>query len=60
MLADGDLQSIESLIAAEIEDAVAFAETSPWEPVEDLTQDVYSRTVGDQQSAISHQLNADR
>lgn len=42
MLADGDLQNIESLIAAEIEDAVAFAETSPWEPVEDLTQDVYT------------------
>lgn len=42
MLADSDLQKIEAEIATEIEEAVAFAETSPWEPVEDLTKDVYT------------------
>jgi pyruvate dehydrogenase E1 component alpha subunit len=42
MLADSDLQKIESEIATEIEEAVAFAEAGPWEPVEDLTKDVYT------------------
>jgi pyruvate dehydrogenase E1 component alpha subunit len=42
MLADSDLQRIEAEIATEIEEAVTFAETSPWEPVEDLTKDVYT------------------
>jgi len=42
MLADSDLQKIEVEIATEIEEAVAFAEASPWEPVEDLTKDVYT------------------
>ncbi len=40
LLADTDLQNIETEIATEIEDAVAFAEASPWEPVEQLTKDV--------------------
>jgi pyruvate dehydrogenase E1 component alpha subunit len=42
MLADSDLQKIEAEIATEIEEAVAFAGASPWEPVEDLTKDVYT------------------
>lgn len=42
IVADSDLQKIESEIATEIEEAVAFAERSPWEPVEDLTKDVYT------------------
>ncbi len=35
-----DLQRIEAAIAAEIDDAVAFAEAGRWEPVEDLCKDV--------------------
>jgi pyruvate dehydrogenase E1 component alpha subunit len=37
-----DLEKIEAEVAAELEDAVAFAEAGPWEPVEDLTKDVYT------------------
>ena len=40
LLADTDLQNIETEIATEIEDAVAFAEASSWEPVEQLTKNV--------------------
>ncbi len=43
-LTDADLQEMEEAIAAEIEDAVAFAEAGPWEPVEDLEKDVYTPT----------------
>jgi pyruvate dehydrogenase E1 component alpha subunit len=39
-LTDDDVTKMEASIAAEIEEAVQFAETSPWEPVEDLTKDV--------------------
>ena len=53
LLQDKDWDSLDASIAAEVEDAVAFAEAGPWEPVEDLAKDVYSRTVGDQQSALS-------
>jgi len=35
-----DLERIEAAAAEEIEEAVAFAEASPWEPVEDLLRDV--------------------
>jgi pyruvate dehydrogenase E1 component alpha subunit len=41
-LEEDDADDIESEISAEIADAVAFAENSPWEPVSDLTRDVYS------------------
>jgi pyruvate dehydrogenase E1 component alpha subunit len=40
LLNDDDMSSIEAAIAAELADAVQFAETSPWEPVEDLTKNV--------------------
>ncbi len=40
LLRDSDLERLDAAIAAEIEEAVTFAETSPWEPVEDLTHDV--------------------
>ncbi len=43
-LTDADLERMEDAIAAEIDDAVAFAEASPWEPVEDLEKDVYTPT----------------
>lgn len=39
---DTDVAAIESEIAAEIDDAIAVAEAGPWEPVEDLTKDVYT------------------
>jgi pyruvate dehydrogenase E1 component alpha subunit len=37
-----DLDRIREEAAREVEDAVAFAEASPWEPVEDLLRDVYA------------------
>ena len=37
-----DLAKMEETIAAELDEAIAFAEASPWEPVEDLTKDVYT------------------
>jgi pyruvate dehydrogenase E1 component alpha subunit len=42
LLADADVAQLEAAIAAEIADAVAFAEAGTWEPVEDLTRFVYS------------------
>jgi pyruvate dehydrogenase E1 component alpha subunit len=39
---DGDVESIEAEVAAEIDQAVAFAEAGSLEPVEDLTRFVYS------------------
>ena len=40
MLTDSDLESIEADIARELEDAVRFAESSPFESAEDLLKDV--------------------
>ncbi len=51
LLDDNDWNNLNALIATEVEDAVTFAEASPWEPAEDLTKDVCSRTVDDQRSA---------
>jgi pyruvate dehydrogenase E1 component alpha subunit len=42
LLTDDDLARIEAEVAAELEEAVEIAETGPWEPVEDLTTDVYT------------------
>lgn len=42
LLHDEDGEQLETSIAAEVADAVAFAEAGTWEPVEDLTKDVYS------------------
>ena len=41
-ITDGDLAAIEASVAAAVDDAVAVAEAGPWEPVEDLTKDVYT------------------
>jgi len=35
--------ALETAVEAEIAAAVAFAEAGTWEPVEDLTKDVYTR-----------------
>jgi pyruvate dehydrogenase E1 component alpha subunit len=40
LLAAEDLERIEVAVKSEVDDAVAFSESSPWEPVEDLLKDV--------------------
>jgi len=40
LLSDAGLRSLEEGVRGEIEGAVAFAEESPWEPVDDLLKDV--------------------
>jgi pyruvate dehydrogenase E1 component alpha subunit len=40
VLTESDIQEIEAAIAAELEEAVAFAEAAPLEPIEDLTRHV--------------------
>ena len=42
LLSDADPAAIEASVAGEVEAAVAEAEAGPWEPVEDLTRDVYT------------------
>jgi pyruvate dehydrogenase E1 component alpha subunit len=42
VLHDSDLVAIEADVAAEIEHSVAFAEGAHWEPVAELTRDVYA------------------
>jgi pyruvate dehydrogenase E1 component alpha subunit len=42
LLHEADTERIESGVRREIDEAVAFAEAAPWEPVEDLTRDVYT------------------
>lgn len=44
LLQDADLQDVEKRIAAEIADAVAYAENGSWEPVEDVQRFVYSES----------------
>jgi pyruvate dehydrogenase E1 component alpha subunit len=41
-LSDADLAALEAWAATEVDAAVRFAEAGPWEPVEDLTTDVYT------------------
>jgi TPP-dependent pyruvate/acetoin dehydrogenase alpha subunit len=40
LIRKGDLERIEAEAAREVQDAISFAEESPWEPVEDLLRDV--------------------
>ncbi|HSE05575.1 MAG TPA: thiamine pyrophosphate-dependent enzyme, partial [Methylomirabilota bacterium] len=44
VLGPADLAALEAAVTAEVEEAVRFAEAGPWEPVEDLTRDVYTET----------------
>ena len=46
VLSDSDAAGMEAAVAAEIADAVQFAEASPWEPIEDLTKDVCAAEAG--------------
>ena len=53
VLTDGDLSAVEAKIAAEIDEAVAFAESGEWEPLQDLTKDVYTpQGVGCERGAL--------
>jgi TPP-dependent pyruvate/acetoin dehydrogenase alpha subunit len=45
LLTDTELADLEKAVAVEVAQAVAFAEAGPWEPLEDLTKDVYTPTV---------------
>jgi TPP-dependent pyruvate/acetoin dehydrogenase alpha subunit len=42
LLGDADLAALARAVESEIDAAVAFAEAAPWEPIEDLTKDVYA------------------
>jgi pyruvate dehydrogenase E1 component alpha subunit len=42
-IADPEFASLDSEVNQEIAAAVAFAESATWEPVEQLTHDVYTR-----------------
>ena len=42
LLSDAARKDVEASVAAEIAEAVAFAETGPWESVADLTRDVHT------------------
>src|SRR6185295_9030404 len=44
LLDDARLREIDASVEDEVEAAVRFAEAGPWEPVEDLTRDVYAAT----------------
>jgi pyruvate dehydrogenase E1 component alpha subunit len=41
-ISDTEIADLEAGVAAEVAEAVAFAEAGAWEPVEDLLKDVYS------------------
>lgn len=45
LLTAADLGAMEAEVAAEIDEAVQFAEAGPWEPVEDLAKDVCTSVV---------------
>ncbi len=45
ILHDADIRAIEAEVAVEVDAAVAFAEAGTWEPVGDLTKDVYAEPV---------------
>jgi len=42
---EADIDAIDKTVKLEIDEAVAFAEAAPWEPVEDLARDVYTPRV---------------
>jgi len=45
LLSEAELAAMTAEVDAEVEEAVAFAEAGTWEPVEDLTKDVYAGEV---------------
>jgi len=53
MLHPDDLTKMVAAVEAEIDDAVAFADAGHWEPVEDLTTDVYTPHAAPAREAVS-------
>ena len=47
LLSGDELAELEAAVAVEIDEAVAYAEAGPWEPLEDLTKDVYTPAEAD-------------
>ncbi len=45
VLEDGDFEHVDQKVMHELSEAVAFAEAGTWEPIEDLTKDVYTEVV---------------
>ena len=45
-LSDADVETLEKSVQDELAEAVRQAEAGPWEPVEDLTRDVYTQEAG--------------
>lgn len=41
-MTEDDFQRLDREVAAEVAAAVVYAEAAAWEPVEDLTRDVYT------------------
>lgn len=58
-LTDADFDNMATAIAAEIAEAVSFAEAGSWEPLEDLTKDVYTPLNSSQRSAFSDRPKAE-
>ena len=54
MIHPDDLARIEAEVAAEIAEAVAFAEAGTWEPVEELTRFTYAERAARSVSASWH------
>jgi pyruvate dehydrogenase E1 component alpha subunit len=52
ILTDKSWSDMEAGVAAEIAAAVAFAEAGPWEPVENLTRDVYTPIAGPEPAGV--------
>jgi pyruvate dehydrogenase E1 component alpha subunit/2-oxoisovalerate dehydrogenase E1 component len=44
LVGEADLAALETAVGGAIDEAVREAEAGPWEPVEDLTRDVYTET----------------
>jgi pyruvate dehydrogenase E1 component alpha subunit len=60
-LEDEELNDIEAEIKAEIEAAIMFAEQGAWEPIADLTKDVYSPPISsDSTSNATHVSEGDQ
>ena len=58
MLADDEVAEIEAKVAGEIDQAVGFAERGSWEPLEDLTKDVYTPAAGPTPAAVGAKTSA--
>jgi pyruvate dehydrogenase E1 component alpha subunit len=46
LLTEDDLKELEAGVVAQVAEAVAAAETGPWEPIEDLLKDVHTPAAG--------------